>query len=39
MGKGYLGSINLDTARLSGTTFHFTPGAIGMKLMRAPEQY
>lgn len=32
MGKDYLGSINLDTAGLSGTTFHFTPGAIGMKL-------
>lgn len=32
MGKDYLGSINLDTAQLSGTTFHFTPGAIGMKL-------
>jgi hypothetical protein len=32
MGKDYLGSINLDTVTLSGTTFHFAPGAIGMKL-------
>jgi len=32
MGKDYLGSINLDTPSLSGTTFHFAPGAIGMKL-------
>jgi hypothetical protein len=32
MGKDYLGSINVNAASLSGTTFRFTPGAIGMKL-------
>jgi hypothetical protein len=32
MGKDYLGSIDIDVAKASGTTFHFAPGAIGMKL-------
>lgn len=34
MGKDYLGSIDLPTARVDGTRFRFASGAIGMKLNR-----